>query len=428
MCQSNSSKRVKCGQDILEKFRAHSDNQEDIINSSIYLTSSLTRICLQEVKSSSSRSGRSLVSDFKFDVNIAPTRMTVPVRKNLEMISPLSAETMKSYQPFRPTVSIAKFASSYKIFSSLKKPKKITIIGSDGMLYEIMCKKEDVRQDNQYMQFAATMDFLLSKDLDSSKRDLGITVYSVLSLREDCGLLEIVPDVVTLRSIFTTKYESKKIKYSMKALYEKWQGLADELKPVFFNEQTKKFSPVLHEWFLENFPDPIKWYRARNLYSRSYAVMAMVGYILGLGDRHCENILLDIKTGKVLHVDFDCLFEKGENLPVPEIVPFRLTQNLQDALGILGTEGTFKKSSEVTLSLMRQNEVALMNIIETIMYDRNMDHSIQKALRKLRNKIRGIDPRDGLLLSVSGQAETLIQEATSTENLSKMYIGWLPFW
>ncbi|KAH7591519.1 Phosphatidylinositol 3- and 4-kinases family profile [Nakaseomyces glabratus] len=428
LCQSNSSKRVKCGQDILEKFRAHSDNQEDIINSSIYLTSSLTRICLQEVKSSSSRSGRSLVSDFKFDVNIAPTPMTVPVRKNLEMISPLSAETMKSYQPFRPTVSIAKFASSYKIFSSLKKPKKITIIGSDGMLYEIMCKKEDVRQDNQYMQFAATMDFLLSKDLDSSKRDLGITVYSVLSLREDCGLLEIVPDVVTLRSIFTTKYESKKIKYSMKALYEKWQGLADELKPVFFNEQTKKFSPVLHEWFLENFPDPINWYRARNLYSRSYAVMAMVGYILGLGDRHCENILLDIKTGKVLHVDFDCLFEKGENLPVPEIVPFRLTQNLQDALGILGTEGTFKKSSEVTLSLMRQNEVALMNIIETIMYDRNMDHSIQKALRKLRNKIRGIDPRDGLLLSVSGQAETLIQEATSTENLSKMYIGWLPFW
>lgn len=61
------------------------------------------------------------------------------------------------------------------------------------------------------MQFAATMDFLLSKDLDSSKRDLGITVYSVLSLREDCGLLEIVPDVVTLRSIFTTKYESKRL-------------------------------------------------------------------------------------------------------------------------------------------------------------------------------------------------------------------------
>lgn len=157
-------------------------------------------------------------------------------------------------------------------------------------------------------------------------------------------------------------------------------------------------------------------------------MMAMVGHILGLGDRHCENILLNIETGGVLHVDFDCLFEKGRRLPVPEIVPFRLTQNLHDALGVVGTEGTFKKSSEVTVSLMRDNEVSLVNVIETIMYDRNMDSSIQKALKVLRNKIRGIDPRDGLVLSVPGQVEALIQESTSEENLSKMYIGWLSFW
>lgn len=29
-----------------------------------------------------------------------------------------------------------------------------------------------------------------------------------------------------------------------------------------------------------------------------------------LGDRHCENILLDSNTGDVVHVDFNCLFEK----------------------------------------------------------------------------------------------------------------------
>lgn len=29
-----------------------------------------------------------------------------------------------------------------------------------------------------------------------------------------------------------------------------------------------------------------------------------------LGDRHCENILLDANTGDVVHVDFNCLFEK----------------------------------------------------------------------------------------------------------------------
>lgn len=36
----------------------------------------------------------------------------------------------------------------------------------------------------------------------------------------------------------------------------------------------------------------------------------MVGYILGLGDRHGENILLDSKCGDCVHVDFNCLFNR----------------------------------------------------------------------------------------------------------------------
>ena len=38
--------------------------------------------------------------------------------------------------------------------------------------------------------------------------------------------------------------------------------------------------------------------------------MSFVGYVLGLGDRHSENILLDATTGAAVHVDFNCLFEK----------------------------------------------------------------------------------------------------------------------
>lgn len=428
LLNSNNPARVSSGRQIMERYKQHSTNSKDLVMSSSDLVYCLTCVCIKDIKNSASRSGRSLEKDFKFNMNIAPSRMVVPINVNLEMVSPASSESMKKFDPFRPIISIAKFGSSYKIFSSLKKPKKLNIVGSDGKIYGIMCKKEDVRQDNQYMQFATTMDFLLSKDLDSTKRSLGITTYSVLSLREDCGLLEIVPNVTTLRSILVTKYDSMKIKYNLKSLHDKWQHIPQDQKLQFFKELSSKFPPVLYEWFLENFPDPIAWYNSRNAFARSYAVMAMVGHILGLGDRHCENILLDIETGKVLHVDFDCLFEKGKLLPIPEIVPFRLTKNLTDALGITGTEGTFKKSSEVTLKLMRTNEIALVNIIETIMYDRNMDHSIQKALKVLRNKIRGIDPRDGLALSVPGQVETVVQESTSEENLSQMYIGWLPFW
>ena len=36
----------------------------------------------------------------------------------------------------------------------------------------------------------------------------------------------------------------------------------------------------------------------------------MVGYTLGLGDRHGENILFDSVSGDCVHVDFNCLFNK----------------------------------------------------------------------------------------------------------------------
>jgi phosphatidylinositol kinase/protein kinase (PI-3 family) len=51
----------------------------------------------------------------------------------------------------------------------------------------------------------------------------------------------------------------------------------------------------------------------------------MIGYVIGLGDRHGDNILIHQHTGEITHVDFDCIFEKGAQLKVPEIVPFRLT-------------------------------------------------------------------------------------------------------
>lgn len=51
-------------------------------------------------------------------------------------------------------------------------------------------------------------------------------------------------------------------------------------------------------------------YNARLAYCRTTAVMSMVGYILGLGDRHGENILVDSTTGDCVHVDFNCLFNK----------------------------------------------------------------------------------------------------------------------
>lgn len=87
-----------------------------------------------------------------------------------------------------------------------------------------------------------------------------------------------------------------------------------------------RFPPIFHKWFLETFSTPSEWVAARNTYTRTMAVYSMVGYVVGLGDRHSENILFDATTGDCVHVDYSCLFNKGESLAVPERVPFRLTQ------------------------------------------------------------------------------------------------------
>ena len=41
---------------------------------------------------------------------------------------------------------------------------------------------------------------------------------------------------------------------------------------------------------------------------------------------------------QVVHVDYNVCFEKGKSLRVPERVPFRMTQNIEAALGFTGVE------------------------------------------------------------------------------------------
>lgn len=58
------------------------------------------------------------------------------------------------------------------------------------------------------------------------------------------------------------------------------------------------FPPIFHKWLLAMFPDPTAWFDARLTFTRSAAAWSVVGHIVGLGDRHGENILLDRSTGE----------------------------------------------------------------------------------------------------------------------------------
>ena len=92
--------------------------------------------------------------------------------------------------------------------------------------------------------------------------------------------------------------------------------------------------PVLHRWFLARFPEPATWHNARLGFTRTTAVWSMVGHIVGLGDRHGENILLDATTGDAVHVDFAFLFDRVSlnfcmELPCRELETFVLCHRAQ---------------------------------------------------------------------------------------------------
>ena len=41
------------------------------------------------------------------------------------------------------------------------------------------------------------------------------------------------------------------------------------------------------------------WWKIIQTYTHSVAVMSIIGYIIGLGDRHLDNILVDLTSGEV---------------------------------------------------------------------------------------------------------------------------------
>ena len=57
--------------------------------------------------------------------------------------------------------------------SSLQKPRKITIVGSNGVKYYFLCKpKDDLRKDARLMEFASMINRLLKKDSEAIQRRL----------------------------------------------------------------------------------------------------------------------------------------------------------------------------------------------------------------------------------------------------------------
>ncbi|KAI8936862.1 hypothetical protein NX059_006098 [Plenodomus lindquistii] len=389
----------------------------------------------------------SLSKNLGFNHKLAPTPLVVPIEANLLPSLPAGndSQTLRRHNPFpADAITIHAFMDDVLVLSSLQRPRKVNVRGSDGRSYGLLCKpKDDLRKDQRLMEFNAMINRALQKDVESSKRRLYIKTYAVTPLNEECGTIEWVEGLKPMRDIIIRSYRQHNISidYSEIRLLLNEASSSPSKIPIFTERVLGKFIPVLHEWFVETFPEPEAWFAARLRYTRSCAVMSIVGHVLGLGDRHGENVLLEQGDGGTFHVDFNCLFDKGLTFEKPELVPFRLTHNMVDAMGPQGVEGPFRKAAELTYKLLRQHEDTLITILETFVHDPTADFlggrkrkkifgvpdTPQEVLDITRGKVNGYLKGESVPLSVEGYVEALIAMAKDPVNLAAMYIGWCAF-
>ncbi|KAL3865678.1 hypothetical protein ACJMK2_043042 [Sinanodonta woodiana] len=386
------------------------------------------------------------------DSNFGP--ILLPLQSAMTVTLPNKTNNQTNHNPFpNEMVYIQGLEDTIEILPSLQRPKKITLTGSDGRLYVMMCKpKDDLRKDSRLMEFNGIVNKFLRKDPESRRRQLRIRTYAVIPLNEECGLIEWVNNTSGLRNILLKLYKEKGLYTSgreLKSIAPAHGSSLDNKLQIFKQKLLPLHPPVFREWFLRTFPDPTSWYNARLAYARTSAVISMVGYILGLGDRHGENILFDSTSGDSLHVDFNCLFNKGDTFEWPEKVPFRLTHNMVDAMGPMGFEGIFRLACEVTLRVMRDQMDPLMSVLRPFIYDplvewskpakgqrSNPTDSGEISNEQAMTHVQNIELRlkgnmktksRGLALSVEGHVKYLIQESTDERNLCQMYIGWAAY-
>ena len=379
----------------------------------------------------------SLTRDLRFNHKCTPCPLVVPVESSLTATLPATTEYVKSHQAFsRDVVTIDCFLDEVLVLSSLARPRRLTARGTDGKSYMLLIKpKDDLRTDQRLMEFNGMINRSLKRDAESSRRQLYIRTYAVVPLNEECGIIEWVPGIKTMRDILLGLYAAQKIypDYNMLKQLMEDASLSESKIRIFTDDVLGRFPSVLHLWFIQQFPNPSAWFSARLRYTRSCAVMSMVGTILGLGDRHGENVNLEEGNGGVFHVDFNCLFDKGLTFAKPERVPFRLTHNMVAAMGIYGYEGPFRKSSELTLRILRQQEETLMTILESFIYDPTLDLQKEKKTSRrgdsavklqpqsvvdsIKRKVRGLLPNETIPLGVEGQVQELVKQAVDPRKL-----------
>ncbi|XP_048753406.2 serine-protein kinase ATM-like isoform X2 [Ostrea edulis] len=389
---------------------------------------------------------------------------------------------------YKSIVTVNGFEPTFKLAGGINLPKIITCVGSDGKGRRQLVKgRDDLRQDAIMQQVFEMLNTLLHKNPETRKRNLTVRQYKVIPLSQCSGVLEWCEGTLPLGMyLIGDKDESKGAHKRFRshdtgarASRDKMAetvGASMKVKLKNFLEICSKFQPVMRYFFMEKFSQPSVWFERRLAYTKSVSTTSIVGYILGLGDRHMQNILIDTDSAELVHIDLGIAFEQGRILPTPETVPFRLTRDIVDGMGVCGVEGTFRRCCEKTMEVMHNNQEALLTILEVLLYDplnhwtispqkaaalqsrrdrldtetlelnatkdiltdideantsvqqdsqESVNKLAERVLLRLQQKLQGYE--EGVQLSVAGQVNSIIQEARDPKNLCRLFPGWQPY-
>ncbi|RVE45332.1 hypothetical protein evm_010037 [Chilo suppressalis] len=254
--------------------------------------------------------------------------------------------------PLDPSVTIKGIvAKKASLFKSALMPSKLTFLTTEGVEYEAIFKHgDDLRQDQLILQMITLMDKLLRRE----NLDLKLTPYKVLATSSKHGFLQFVESVTVAEALAT-------------------EGSIQN----FF----RKHNPC------EGAPYGIKP-ETMDTYIRSCAGYCVITYLLGVGDRHLDNLLLT-RSGALFHIDFGYILGRD---PKPLPPPMKLSKEMVEAMGGVHSEHyhEFRKQCYTAFLHLRRHANLMLNLF-SLMVDASVpDIALEpdKAVKKVQDKLR----------------------------------------
>ena len=188
-------------------------------------------------------------------------------------------------------------SSNVFIKNSNSKPLLLGIIFEDDTTNNILLKREDIRIDYIIYKIIVFIKYILKYNNISDVNKFCIN-YEILPINKTSGIIEIVDDAQSLYNI------KEKLNLSLQNF-------------ILENNSSRTINDI------------------KDRYIYSYSIYCVITYILGIGDRHLDNIM--IKTsGYIFHIDYSyCLgFD-----PKPLSSSIRITQDMIDMIGGINSSG-----------------------------------------------------------------------------------------